>query len=104
MSGFNLPPGCGTLPGEEDDDWCIVCHNDLDHCVCPRCPECDEIGNPSCYIEDYLNKNYVGGCHALKMTDEQKRVRAENEKEMEQNAQKESEYMESLKNLTIFDE
>jgi hypothetical protein len=21
MSNFNLPPGCGTLPGEEPDDW-----------------------------------------------------------------------------------
>lgn len=21
MAGFNLPPGCGRLPGEDDDGW-----------------------------------------------------------------------------------
>lgn len=62
-SGFNLPPGCGTLPGEEDGP-CAVCNGNIDgngenfgDCVCVECPVCGDVGNPSCY---YLAPGYCG--------------------------------------------
>lgn len=46
---WSLPPGCGTLPGEEDDGPCQVCGNAIDDCICPCCPECESGGDPACY-------------------------------------------------------
>lgn len=54
--GWSLPPGCGTLPGEEDCP-CEVCNGNPDTvdtkkfgaCVCPECKVCGEYGNPQCY-------------------------------------------------------
>lgn len=47
--GWSLPPGCGSLPGEEDPGPCQVCGKDEDHCICPECPECGTVGDPKCY-------------------------------------------------------
>lgn len=49
--GWSLPPGCGTLPGEEPTPPCDVCGGDVDGgtCICPECPVCHEAGNPDCY-------------------------------------------------------
>jgi hypothetical protein len=44
-------------------------------CVCPECPECNEIGNPDCYKE-----------HGMVLSDEQKKMQEEMDKR---------EYMES---------
>ena len=47
--GWSLPPGCGSLPGEEDDGPCEVCGRFIHICVCLPCKVCEETGNPSCY-------------------------------------------------------
>lgn len=54
--GWSLPPGCGTLPGEEDLP-CEVCGKDENSCICPECPECGDVGNPYCYVEHGLIKS-----------------------------------------------
>lgn len=49
--GWSLPPGCGTLPGEEDEPPCEVCGQPPDTCICPECPVCSCMGDPRCYDE-----------------------------------------------------
>jgi hypothetical protein len=46
--GWSLPPGCGTLPGEEEV-YCEVCGKHEDKCICPECPVCGDTGNSNCY-------------------------------------------------------
>lgn len=73
--GWSLPPGCGTLPGEEPDPPCEVCGNDVDSCICPVCPQCGEQGNPQCYIEDPDGEHF-----AMVRTQEQIESLAENQR------------------------
>jgi hypothetical protein len=47
--GWSLPPGCGTLPGEEPDPPCAACGKWIDDCICPECPVCGCQGDPQCY-------------------------------------------------------
>lgn len=47
--GWDYPPGCSSVPGDEPDPPCEVCGQKLNDCVCPECPVCREIGNPACY-------------------------------------------------------
>lgn len=47
-SGWNMPPGCHRVPGDEDVR-CEVCGRWSDDCVCPECDFCGEIGDPRCY-------------------------------------------------------
>jgi len=47
--GWDLPPGCHTLPGEEPEGPCEVCGKDIDSCICHECPECGASGDPLCY-------------------------------------------------------
>ena len=61
--GWSLPPGCGTLPGEEDV-FCEVCLGNPDigdgkdgACICPECPVCGECGDPNCYEDGHLKKS-----------------------------------------------
>jgi hypothetical protein len=68
LFGWSLPPGCGTLPGEEPDPPCALCGEDVDHCICPECPQCGCIGDPKCY-----------GSHGLVMTHAQRFLLAWNE-------------------------
>lgn len=51
--GWSLPPGCGTLPGEEEYP-CEVCGKFPEDCICPECPVCSTQGDPKCYIEHGL--------------------------------------------------
>lgn len=71
--GWDYPPGCHSVPGDEPDPPCDVCGGFPDFyskkperpgymkCICPECPVCGEYGNPKCYKE-----------HGLVITDEQK--------------------------------
>ena len=79
--GWSLPPGCGTLPGEEDDGPCLVCGKPIDECICAECPECEEQGNPECYKS-----------HGMVMTDEQKESMAATEASWMKQAQAEAEW------------
>lgn len=45
--GWSYPPGCSGPP--DDPEFCEVCGNDVDSCVCPECKVCGEVGRPSCY-------------------------------------------------------
>lgn len=54
--GWSLPPGCGTLPGEEEFA-CDVCGGmPEDDCICPECPVCGSYGDPYCYEQGHLEK------------------------------------------------
>ena len=54
--GWSLPPGCGTLPGEEPF-YCDVCGAiDEDQCICSECPVCGDLGNPDCYKNHGMKK------------------------------------------------
>lgn len=46
--GWDYPPGCNSVPGDETT-YCEVCGKDVDHCVCPVCPVCFEQGDKRCY-------------------------------------------------------
>lgn len=70
--GWSLPPGCGTLPGEEEYP-CEVCGHGTNSCVCPECPVCGVAGCPDCYLDEWR------GGHGLKLTHEQKLGHAEAE-------------------------
>ena len=54
--GWSLPPGCGKLPGEEDEGPCQVCGFEEDRCVCFECSVCGETGNPDCYTKEGCNQ------------------------------------------------
>ena len=45
--GWSYPPGCSGPP--DDPEFCEVCGNDVDSCVCPECKVCGEVGKPACY-------------------------------------------------------
>jgi len=51
-SGWNMPPGCFSVPGDEEG-VCEVCCKPASACVCPECPICREYGNPKCYDGSY---------------------------------------------------
>jgi hypothetical protein len=52
--GWSYPPGCNSVPGDEDDPPCECCGGDSADCECPECPVCEEVGNPNCYFEHGL--------------------------------------------------
>lgn len=57
MTGWNLPPGCTYADIERaygGDGPCAVCGQPVDACLCPCCPVCDSIGDPTCYDEHGL--------------------------------------------------
>lgn len=54
--GWSLPPGCGKLPGEEDEGPCECCGQSIDDCICPSCPVCSNVGNPKCYTDHGIEK------------------------------------------------
>lgn len=59
LFGWSYPPGCSGPP--EDPEFCEMCGEYYDNCICPECPECGSIGDPWCYKH-----------HGLKRTEEQK--------------------------------
>ena len=68
------------------DDYfiCQVCHMHEDECVCPECPKCGEIGNPSCYTPE--------GC-GIMFNDEQVKAREEYRIEQEQVVEMEKQFL-----------
>ena len=80
--GWSYPPGCNSVPGDEERG-CEVCWGiDIDPsrsregkraCICPECPECGSIGDPNCY------KPVAEGGHGLVLSDEQKNQKAAEE-------------------------
>ncbi len=64
--GWDYPPGCNSVPGDEMEGPCNVCGGFVDSpgpypCICPECPECGGYGDPYCYV-----------WHSLRRTEEQK--------------------------------
>lgn len=50
--GWSLPPGAAghpSAPWNQPDMPCEVCGLEVDRCICPECPVCEEQGNPLCY-------------------------------------------------------
>ncbi len=78
--GWSLPPGCGSLPGEEDVP-CEVCGQFEDNCICPECMKCGEVGNPKCY--DSLES---GGCGMFKSQEQIDSLASADKKWAEDNA------------------
>jgi hypothetical protein len=56
--GWDYPPGCNSVPGDEPDPPCEVCCNDIDDCICPECQICGAYGDPLCYIEHGLRRTW----------------------------------------------
>ncbi len=66
--GWDYPPGCHSVPGDEPTPPCDICGGDVeewpgesDGCICPECDICGDYGNPRCYIE-----------HGMRRTEEQR--------------------------------
>ena len=64
--GWDYPPGCSSVPGDEPDQPCEVCGVNENACICVECPVCGIQGNPDCYLDDWR------GGHGLKLSNEQK--------------------------------
>jgi len=47
--GWSYPPDDPSAPYNQVDQPCAVCGNFEDDCICPECPVCKGIGDPSCY-------------------------------------------------------
>jgi hypothetical protein len=62
--GWSLPPGVTSRMIDEAygvEGPCVTCGAaNPDDCICPECPECGVIGDPSCYVR-----------HGLRMSEEQ---------------------------------
>ena len=90
LFGWSLPPGCGTLPGEEPVPPCEVCGRDPEGssleggCICPEC-DCGEVGNPKCYEE-----------HGLIRTPEQTQSRQQMDDLIEDDIQADKAYFEMI--------
>ena len=85
LFGWSLPPGCGTLPGEEEDYPCEVCGKHANRCICPECPECSEFGRAQCY------ELRPGGCGMIR-TEAQAAAMLEFEAAQQAQAERESEW------------
>jgi hypothetical protein len=79
--GWSYPPGCSSLPWDEDHP-CCVCGEFENKCICPECPECSSIGDPVCYEK-----------HGLERTEEQIMSLAYNEACWEDDARNEVKYL-----------
>ena len=62
--GWSYPPGCSGPP--DGPDFCEVCGNGIDDCVCPECPVCESVGDPNCYVGALKHNG-----HRMIMTEEQ---------------------------------
>jgi hypothetical protein len=54
--GSDYPPGCHSVPGDENDMPCLICGLEIDECICPECSECGTIGDPHCYAHHGLTR------------------------------------------------
>jgi hypothetical protein len=82
--GFNLPPGCGTLPGEVEYP-CEVCGKMPDDCICPECPVCHSQGDPNCYSK-----------HGLELTLAQFESKVAADRAEDEHLKREKEYAEDM--------
>jgi hypothetical protein len=75
--GWSYPPGCNSVPGDEEYSCSVCGGQDIDPrhanperkvyaCICLECPECGEVGNPNCY------KPTAEGGHGLILSETQK--------------------------------
>lgn len=69
----NLPPGCGRIPGEDEDGPCDLCRKSVDDCICAACPVCGAAGMLFCYVSEKR------GGHNMVLTVEQVISRQEGE-------------------------
>jgi hypothetical protein len=53
----SYPPGCSSVPGDDDDGICYVCATVVDDCICPECPTCGAVGDPKCYDAHGLTRS-----------------------------------------------
>lgn len=85
LFGWNLPPGCGQLPGEEEI-FCEVCGKSVDAgaCICPTCPVCEEVGRPECYTA-----KADGGCGCV-LSPEQIQSKQDEERKWREQAEAEA--------------
>jgi len=84
--GWSYPPGCHSVPGDEDDGPCLVCGQSEEDCICPECPECGSVGSPECYEK-----------HGMVRTEEQVRLLNEAEARWAADAKAEAEGEEKLR-------
>ena len=76
--GWDYPPGCNSVPGDEPDPPCEVCGGDIDggkdECICPECPVCEEIGTLACYLDHGMHRTeeqkFDMECHKRQWEDE----------------------------------
>jgi hypothetical protein len=72
-------------PPDPADFPCIVCGQLLDDCICPECPVCGTPGDPGCYP-----------AHGLVRSLAQVVLRAEMDRQIEEEARREALYYEEL--------
>jgi hypothetical protein len=59
--GWSYPPGCNGPPEDGEHEYCMICGDHYDSCICPECKICNSYGDPYCYIN-----------HGMRRTEEQK--------------------------------
>ena len=55
--GWNYPPGAANdpnAPWNQEPGPCAVCGKVEDDCICPECPTCGGVGDPTCYEQHGL--------------------------------------------------
>ena len=67
------------------DEACAVCGLNIDDCVCPSCPVCDQQGDPDCYTK-----------HGMVLNEEQNRAIAETKARMEADVLADDAYAKSV--------
>lgn len=88
--GWSYPPGCNSVPGD-DEEACEICFQNVDDCVCRICPVCDTPGDASCYREEAIQiRPRRQPHHSRMMTGEQWRLRAQYEKDQQRYAEAEA--------------
>ena len=86
--GWSYPPGCTQRHIDEAygmEGPCECCGKDVDHCICPECPECGTHGDPFCYPK-----------HGLKYTKEQIDGQIKLQESIATEAEAEREYLRDL--------
>lgn len=97
--GWDYPPGCSSVPGDEDEGPCEVCGGFQDFnekrterpgymkCICEECPVCGSYGDRKCYDANG---------HGMVMLDEQIQHLAMNNKAWEEEQRKEEDDFERM--------
>ena len=86
--GWSYPAGAENdpnAPWNQEEGPCEICGRFSVDCICPECPTCECVGDPTCYKE-----------HGLVRTKEQIDSLANAESQWEQEAREDEEYARSL--------